>query len=138
MDYIYKIIDGTKLEAEEIAELLAFLFRSDGDSTYKGDYYCGIATDPDQRFADHERDDWAILKIIAVVDCGGKQKACDVEKIMDGWDFECGAAAGRGPGDDTRYVYFVRMGKPVIKEPEGEDCDTLESFLKQIREQKKK
>lgn len=135
-NYKYNIIDMGSADPESIVEHFKTLMRSHGASTYKGDYYCGIATNPDVRFYDHEQKHWDIKRIIGVVDCGNKAKCCKVETMMDNEGFDAGAAPGRGPGDDTRYVYLVEKGalKEDITNPAGSEI--LMNYLKEALKNK--
>ena len=125
MPYNYTIIDMRTDEPEVIRDHLMTLMKSVGSSSYKGDYYCGIATEPENRFEDHERRHWKIKRIIGVIDCGTSKRCCDVEELMADEGFDVGDAPRRGAGDDTRYVYLVEKGKLV-----NEGMTPLSDFLK--------
>lgn len=130
--YKYTVSDGSGKDPREIFDLLMFYFQVNGGGN-KLDYYCGVATVPENRFSDHERDHWAIDKILLVVDCGpdSKEKAVAVETLMHEKGFDCGAAPGRGADEGTRFVYFVQKGKPVKREiDEGELRRKLRDLLR--------
>ena len=111
MSFIYKPINMRSEVPQSIVNRLKTMRRCTDGSEHNDDYYCGIATDPDDRFADHEKRHWKIKRIIGVIDCGSKEKCCDVEKLMGEDGVDIGEAPGRGAGDDTRYVYFVEKGE---------------------------
>lgn len=113
MSYNYKPIDMQSEDPQSIVNILKTMRRSTEGSEHDDDYYCGIATEPDDRFADHEKRHWEIKRIVGVIDCGSKKKCCDVEKLMGEDGIDIGEAYGSGAGDDTRYVYFVEKGERI-------------------------
>lgn len=113
MSYIYTAIDMQSEDPQVIVDRLKTMRRGTEGSDNNDDYYCGIATEPEDRFADHEKRHWKIKRIVGVIDCGSKKKCCDVEKLMGEDGIDIGEASGRGAGDDTRYVYFVEKGERI-------------------------
>lgn len=69
--------DLSGLSAENIVGVLKRCFQN-SDISNRGYCYCGITNDVERRLAEHERDDWKINRILAVVDCGSKDKASRV------------------------------------------------------------
>ena len=113
MIYTYSSIDMRSEDSQSIVDRLKLMRRCVSGSEYNNDYYCGIATDPDDRFADHEIEHWKIKRIVGVVDCGSKEKCCEVEELVNDEGFDVGEAPRRGAGEDTRYVYLVEKGEPI-------------------------
>lgn len=122
-----EIRDWTLMPAEHIAELLDQAYRNYHKAGMsRSDVYCGISNDFLRRAEEHQRDHWEIKDVIAVVDCGSKDKAGKVEELLhDKYDFpitvnpslatEEVPPGGNGSAPESTLVYMVVKGKTVAK-----------------------
>lgn len=100
----------------------------------RDEYYCGIACEVEKRFYDHKRDDWEILDVVAIADCGTQARAAEVEGLMGDKGFDIGdtTTPGNGGCKKSIYVYLVRKGAPML----GERFKTLTEFLNEALSKK--
>lgn len=98
----------------------------------RSEYYCGIACEVEKRFYDHKREDWEILDVVAIADCGTQERATDVEAKMGEKGFDIGNTTTPGNGGCKRsvYVYLVRKGAPMS----AERYKTLSEWLNEALE----
>ena len=124
-----KILDysNTSLTAEVIADYMNAIWLGTHADIPRSEYYCGIACEIEKRFYDHKREDWDILDVVAIVDCGSQKKAAEVEVLMGDKGFDIGETTTPGNGGCKRsvYVYFVRKGGPMS----ASQYKTLSDFL---------
>lgn len=126
MDKKIEITDLSAYGVEEIAKSLyhRYLGKFKPPMT-RSDIYCGITNDFDRRRGEHERLHWEVKNVIAVVDCGTKEKAAKVEGVMrkPPYDFTVTVdpeltddnppRPGNGGRKDSTLVYMVVKGKSV-------------------------
>lgn len=83
MDKKIEITDLSAYGVEEIAEILFQRYQAEFKyGMTRTDIYCGITNDFDRRRYEHEKYHWKIKDVIAVVDCGTKEKAAEVEGVL--------------------------------------------------------
>lgn len=126
MDKKIKITDLSACEVEEIAENLYQRYLDEfRPPMTRNDIYCGITNDFDRRRGEHEQLHWEIKNVIAVVDCGTKEKAAKVEGLMGDAPYEFTITVdpeltdenppsdGNGEVKNSTLVYMVVKGKNV-------------------------
>lgn len=79
----------------------------------KSRFYCGIASDPDERISDHEREDHdgREIQLAVAYECDSMEIAGEVEAMMKQKQFEIGEPRheANGATKTTKYVYLYRM-----------------------------
>lgn len=126
MDKKIEITDLSDFGVKEIADNLFQRYQAEFKyGMTRSDIYCGITNDFDRRRSEHERLHWKIKDVIAVVDCGTKEKAAKVEGVMrkPPYDFTVTVdpeltddnppRPGNGGRKDSTLVYMVVKGKSV-------------------------
>lgn len=133
MDFQLSIIDGTTYTPESISEILKNKYLIKWKYDPKSSFYCGVAKDVNERLAQHKREDWGIADIIAVVNCGTRDKAANVEELMNKAGFDVGASdtPGNGSCPETTYVYLVKKG-PIVN-----GTNTLNDFLNNVNKNRR-
>lgn len=126
MDKEIEITDLSACGVEEIAENLYRRYLDEFKPPMtRNDIYCGITNDFDRRKREHERLHWEVKNVIAVVDCGTKEKAAEVEGLIRKHPYEFTITVdpeltdenppspGNGGVKDSTLVYMVVKGKNV-------------------------
>lgn len=79
-----------------------FNFRSDADHGYRGNYYCGITHDLDERQSGHRTPDY-----VFTVKCDSFEAAKELEKMLHDEGFDTGKKPGVGRNDSV-FVYMYK------------------------------
>ena len=94
--------------ADAIASLIHVLVnskRDDGNSRNDA-FYAGICKDVKDNMQRHGNDSY-----VALVDCGTRNKAGEVETKLKDWGFDVGKRADNGGDDDTTIVYVIKKDR---------------------------
>lgn len=83
--------------------------RSDG-KVKNNDFYAGICKDVEQNMQRHCNKDY-----VALVDCGTREKAGEVETALAEKGFDVGKRADNGGDEDTTIVYVIKKDKNFKK-----------------------
>lgn len=125
---------NNNISPKEIADHLNEIWLGVRVDIPRKEYYCGVACEVEKRFCDHKRDDWDILQVVAIANCGTQKRAAEVEGLMGNKGFDIGDTSTPGNGGCKRsvYVYLVRKGGVMS----ASRYKTLHDFLNEALEEK--
>ena len=78
----------------------------DNGNTRNDAFYAGICKDVEDNMKRHRNDNY-----VALVDCGTREKAGEVETKLDDLKFDVGEKANNGGDEETTIVYVIKKDK---------------------------
>ena len=78
----------------------------DNGNTHNQSFYAGICKDVEANMERHGNDSY-----VALVDCGTREKAGEVETRLGDMDFDVGERANNGGDEETTIVYVIKKDR---------------------------
>lgn len=81
-------------------------FSRDNGNTHNQSFYAGICKDVKDNMERHGNDSY-----VALVDCGTREKAGEVEATLGDLKFDVGEKANNGGDEETTIVYIIKKDR---------------------------